>query len=193
MSEYRFYVNDDDGTIFRGRAYRVDDPDVWSYYWDGFGPAAFYDEGFRGLRLEDGTDKDAGERVINAWHNAKGEDRGAALKRVAERVSAEWGNPHPDRADFIEVSLDWGMSLFVLVFDATDEDWVRAYRREIEAVWHGDIYRIEVEEYVRGGGLVADQWLPADDICAEFYGEEQRDAGFENAFPLTEFPAELTI
>lgn len=192
MSEYRFYVNND-GVIFRGRAYRVDDPDAWSYYWDGFGPAAFYDEGFRGLRLVDGTDKDEGERAINAWHNAKGEDRDAALKRVAERISTEWGTAHPDRADFIEVSLDRGTSLFVLVFDATDEDWLRSYRREIEAVWHGDVYRIEVEEYVRGGRLVADQWLLADDICEEFYGEEQRDAGFEKAFPLTEFPAELTI
>lgn len=192
MSEYRF-ATDGGGTIFRGRTYRVDDPDVWSYYWDGCGPAAFYDEGFRGLHLVDGTDKDAGERVINAWHNAKREDRGAALKRVAERVSAEWGNEHPDRADFIEVSLDRGTSLFFLVFDATDEDWLRSYRREIEAVWHGDVYRIEVEEYVRGGGLVADQWLPADDICDEFYGTEQRDAGFERRFPLTEFPAELTI
>ena len=191
MNEYRFHVADD-GTIFRGRAYRVDDPDVWSYYWDCDQMVAFYDEGFRGLRLVDGTDEVAGERAMRAASQTK-EDRDAALKRVAERVSAEWSNEHPDRADFIEVSLDRGMSLFVLVFDATDEDWVRSYRREIEAVWHGDIYRIEVEEYVRGGGLVADQWLPADDICAEFYGEEQRDAGFENAFPLTEFPAELTI
>ena len=177
---WRFWVNDNDGTIMRGRLYQLpdDDGDQWRWYWDGDGMVAFIDGGYR-----DGTyavtENDDTERAITAYRYS-GSD---ALDKLAPRLA---DNPE---ARFIKVSLDRGSDLYALAWGGDPEgEW----RDEIEAVYHGDVWRIEVEENV---SLLPGEyeWHPADDVPEEAYGEDKAQAWFEKEFPLAEFPAHLLV
>lgn len=190
MSEWRYSRDKSTGTIMRGRLYRTDDPDAWQHYTDSDGVVAFYDEGWRGMRVVEGADKEASGRALVACFAMRYDPN--ALKKVAVRLARAWDWPEPEQADFIEVNLDWGISVFWLT-SLHDEDDVRNLRREIESVWHGDIYRMGCEKYVQDHGLVPDQWLHADDVYDEWYGEENAIAAHEKEFPLAEFPAEALI
>ena len=182
---WRFHVNEHDGTITRGRKYQLPDDggDQWNWYWEGDMMVAFYDEGYPGIRGVHG-DEDT-HRAIMAYKNATNydSDPDAALKRLAVRLT---GNAD---ADFIVVGLDRGTDLYALSWDGDpDHEW----RDEIEALWNGDVWRIEVEENVC---LLPGEyeWHPADDIYDEWYGEDKAQAAFEREFPLAEFPAERLI
>lgn len=176
------YATDAEGTITRGRIYRLDSPDEWIHYWDGVSSPAFYDEGFRGRRVVDGLDPVAdadAERAIVAL--AKGGHE--ALDTLAVRLT---GN---DEACFVTVALDRGIDLYALSWDS-DPD--RSWRDEIEAVYNGDVWRIEVEEYmphVTEHGA----WINADDVWDQYYGEANAEAALVEVFPETEFPAERLI
>jgi len=190
MNDWRYStVTDVNGhtIITRGRMYNVGNSDSWGYYWDGTDIVAFYDEGFRGLRSADWCDEEDGRRATVAYSTEQDNLPGSegAMKRLAVRLTE-----NPD-ADFIHVSLDRGTDFYVLSWDGDPSgDW----RREIEAVWNGDIYRCEVEEY-RDYALpdTENNWIPADDVCEEWYGEDNADAVLVEMFPETEFPAEHMI
>lgn len=171
-------------TITRGRPYNVGDSDTWTFYWDGMTDSvAFYDEGYRGLRVADWCDPDEGKRATIA-HSA---DRDfmcetGALKRVAQRIT---GNLD---ADFICVGLDRGIDLYVLTETGDPSgDW----RREIENVNNGEVYRMETEEYTDLWGPSG--WQQADDWCEEWYGSDSAEKDWHEAYPLTEFPAEVMV
>ncbi len=184
-STYRFDV-EPDGTITRGRVYRLPtdwSSDAWSHYWEGDSQVAFYDEGFRGRRVVDGCNEDDAARAIAAltWGGHE------ALDRLAVRLIGS------DDACFTAVDLDRGTTLYALSWGGTD---TAAWRDEIEAVWNGDIYRIEVEEYhpyMGGDGPLEGRWLPADEYPDEMFGEDKAQAEFEKVFPLDSFPAERLV
>lgn len=173
-------------TITRGRPYRLDFGDEWSSYWDDTDIVAFYDEGFRGLRVADWCDEEDGKRATVAYSamNDHMTDDGA-LKRLAVRLT---GTAHlrDNTPDFIRVGLDRGMDFYVLSWDGDPSgDW----RREIEAVNNGEVYRMECERFV-GPGL---GWLTDDDdFCSAWYGDTYQ-SDWHAAYPLTEFPAEALI
>lgn len=190
MSEYRFSTVTSPGngeiTIYRGKVYRLPDEwttDSWSHYWDGMDTVAFYDEGYRGRRVVDGIEpvEDA-ERAITALDKGGPE----ALDRLAARLHPEPVGTYSVQdwaPGYFTVPLDRGMDLYVMSWHGDTADW----RDEIEAVWNGDIWRIETEEFD------GEQWHPADDVCEEYYGEDKAMQGFHKEFPLTEFPAEVLV
>ena len=180
-SEWRFFVNENDGTIYRGRLYRLPDDsgDTWRDYWDGDLMVAFIDGGYR-----DGTyavtENDGTEQAITAYRWS-GEE---ALQRLAPRLA-----DNPD-AVFIHVGLDRGMDCYALCWSGENAaEWCD----EIEAVWHGDIWRIETEEYAPGMGVDGSDWVPSDDVPDEAYGEDKAAAWFAKEFPLDAFPAERLV
>lgn len=192
--EWRFSVNEHDGTITRGRAYRLPEDwttDAWSNYWDGDGQIAFtvdYHYGGRHVILvTEGNDmNDLGERLIEGRNRML--DRGgwpdSYLDRAARLITGE------PESRFIHVGLDRGTDLYALSWDGdSDNTW----RDEIEAVWNCDIWRIECEEYAPGMGTGGSDWTPADEYPEEFYGEDKARAGWEKAFDLAEFPTENTV
>ncbi len=191
---WRFVVIEHPGngerTILRGRLYQLPSDwtcDSWRDYWDGDGMVAFIED--RGCTAV--TENEETERAITAYRYS-GPD---ALDRLAPRLI----EPHNPESRFIHVGLDRGTDLYALSWDGDPEgEW----RDEIDAVYHGDIWRIEVEEYQPGMGYVvpgstADQsgdWVPSDDVCAEWYGEDKARAAFETReFPLAAFPAEMFV
>lgn len=189
MSDYRFMLNAD-GTITRGKLYRLPSEwtsDSWSNYWDGNETAAFVVN--YGSRLDidivEGTNSERGMRAAEAFRAERGNMLGSyrALDRLAKRLT---GNRD---AAFICVGLDRGTDLYALTYDG-DPD--RSFCDEIEAVWNGDIWRIECEEFAPGVGWIND-WMPSDEYPEEFYGEDKATAEFERVFNLAEFPAEQFV
>ncbi len=184
MSDYRYMTNND-GTITRGRLYRLPSDwtsDAWSNYWDGNGMVGFYEEYARGQRtLHDDADND---RALAAYQSAKNYDTDpdVALRSVARRITGQWD------ADFICVGLDRGMDFYVLSWGGANDEW----RREIEAVSEGDIYRIECEVYLPYVGEHG-CWLSEDEYPEEFYGEDKASAEFTRVFDMAEFPAERFV
>lgn len=189
MSEYRFSTvtspGNDQTTIYRGRLYRLPSEwttDRWSDYWDGMDTVAFYDEGYRGRRVVDGIEpvEDA-ERAIAALTHGGPE----ALDTFAARLYPRpVGYSEQDWAPgYFTVPLDRGCDLYVLSWHGDTDEW----RDEIEAVWHGNIWRIETEVFD------GTEWHPADEVCDEYYGEDKAQAGFEKEFPLDAFPAEVLV
>lgn len=190
--EWRFHVADD-GTITRGRKYQCPDDggDSWRWYWGSDTLVAFIDGGYRyGVyAMTEGEDT---ERAMAAYRAEKTGKCGAegALDRLAERLTGQAD------ARFIAVSLDRDTDLYALSWDGDPE---HEWRDEIEAVYNGDVWRIEVEGYTDvshwGWGTFHEEWewQPTDDICEEFYGEDKADEGWQREFPLAEFPAERLI
>jgi hypothetical protein len=187
MSEYRFSTvttpANGEVTIYRGKPFRLPSEwtsDEWTHYWDGDHAVGFYEEGFRGQRTL--SDNEDSERALAAYTEARrhGRDEHEALDTLAVRLT---GN---DESRFICVGLDRGRDLYVLAWGG-DSDGV--YAREIEALNEGNIWRIETEVY----NTFTQSWPPADDVCEQFYGEDQMKRGFEREFPLAEFPTELFV
>lgn len=195
MTEYRYTVDDHDGTITRGRVYCLrdtgcDTSDTWQWYWDGDGIVAFT-EGWHVGRPEYHDQTGGGDdtdRVIEAIkaHREYGDDEPFIdmLNRpggLAFRLTGNWG------ARFITVNLDRAYDLYALSWDGDpDHEW----RDEIEALHAGEIYRMETAAF---NPAWPDNWEPQDDWCEEWYGQDKADAALERAFPLSEFPAELLV
>lgn len=183
MTEYRFHVSEH-GTITRGEVYRLSDwetGDTWRHYWDSDQMVAVYDS----RDYHSATEGEWTERAEHVMKMAKDYDQDvdAAMNRLAVRLL---DNPE---AKFIHVNVDRGVTLYALSWDG-DPD--RTWAEEIDAVNNGEVYRIRTEEYTPGGWFGGD-WTPADEVCEEFYGEDQAEAGFAREFPLTEFPAEMLV
>jgi hypothetical protein len=185
---WQFHVSAD-GTITRGRKYQLPDDggDSWRWYWDGDQMVAFIDgycrDGTYAVTQNEDTD-----RALVVYRVEKAGERGAegGLKRLAVRITGQAD------ADFICVGLDRGTDLYALSWDGdTDHEW----RDEIEAVYNGDVWRIETERFEPRYTEYGDEacWVPDDDICGEWYGEDKAEAAFVREFPLDEFPAELLI
>lgn len=191
-TDYRYLMDENTGTIYRGTLRRIGDDcgEGWRNYFDGDQMVAFCD-GYARSGLYAVTENDDTTCAMAAYRES-GKDEGA-LKKVAERITREWGHPTPADADFVRVGLDRGLDVFVLMWDATDEDTVRDYRDEIEAVWYGDVYRIEVEQYDPGMGMGGGDWSYADEVPEEWYGMRSGTDAVEREFPLSEFPAELLV
>lgn len=191
VTDYRYLVHE--GTIYRARSYRLPDHwthDAWRDYWDGGDHIAFYDEGFRGIRaLEDNEDT---QKAIEAYKaDRTGGWYDGALNRFAQQYTGR------EDARFIVVHLDRGLDFYVLSWDGDPEN---TWRDEIEAVWNGDIWRMEVERYeectlnyLRLCPQTHVLWLPEEEPCEEWYGEDNATAALEKEYPLNEFPAELVI
>jgi hypothetical protein len=185
---WRFCVIEDEHlpvpTITRGRVYRLPSDwttDSWRHYWDGGSMVAFIDGGYRdGTYAIDGTDPEQTERAVTAYRYS-GEE---ALQRLAPRLT---GNAD---SVFVVVGLDRGVDCYALAWSGENAN---EWRDEIEAVWHGDIWRIEVEEYAPGRGPGGSDWVSADEVPEEYYGESKAEAGFKREFPLDSFPAELLV
>lgn len=186
MSEYRFSIStapNGDVTIYRGRLYHLPSDwtaDSWSNYWDGDQMVAIYDS----LDYYSPTAKsnrEETERALTAFRYS-GED---GLARVARRLATEWGASTSTTPAFIPVGLDRGVTLYALAWGGDpDGTWAE----EIEAVYHGDIWRAEVQEYVPGATFDEGTWIESDNFD-EWYGEDVAQAGFEKAYELDEFPA----
>lgn len=175
---WRYHVADD-GTITRGRAYRLPSDwttDSWRHYWDGDGQVCFIDGGYRHgtYAVTDGEDT---ERAITAFRHSTGE----GLSRLARRLA-----PDAENAAFIHIGLDRGTDCYALSWDGDPDG---AWRDEIEAVYHGDIWRIEVQEY----DTFTERWYTADEVPEEYYGEAQAEPAFEREFPLAEVPEALLV
>jgi hypothetical protein len=185
MSEYRFMVDENTGTIYRAKAYRLPEDwttDAWSNYFDG-DFVGFYVEYGRSPSTRVLHDDEDNHRAVSARTHAaiEGADVSVALKKVAQRITGQWD------ADFIHVGLDRGTDFYVMTWGPSP-DWAR----EIEAVNEGDIWRIEIEELLLNCGC-EQHWVPADEYPEEFYGEDKATAAFASLFPLTEFPADLLV
>jgi hypothetical protein len=187
MSEYRFSITttpaNGEVTLHRGKPFRLPSEwttDSWNNYWDGDHAVGFYEEYARGRRPL--GDSDDSERAMSAYTSAKnhGRDEHEALDTLAVRLT---GN---EEARFIVVGLDRGADLYVLAWSGDPDN---TYRDEIEALNLGDIWRIETEVYDPFTGT----WSPDDDVCEEYYGEDQMEKGFHKEFPLTEFPSEMFV
>lgn len=181
---WRFDVSERDGTITRGRKYRMPDDyagDNWRNYWDGDYMVAVYDS----TDYYSPTTGDDTERVEHAMRMALeyGQDIGAMLARLARRIEGNW------RAGFASVGIERGVTLYALMWDASDPEHVRAWADEIEAVYHGDVWRIEVERWDAG----LESWQPEDEVCEEWYGETLAQEGFEKEFPLADVPDALLV
>lgn len=181
-NRYRFAV-EDDGSIYRARLINADHPDAWQFYWDVDGVVAFYDEHSRGVRPMDAADPEETERAITAYRYSQTD----GLSRLASRITGE------DASEFIVVHLDRDTDLWVLSWDGDPKgEW----RDEIEAVYHGEIYRVEVEKFTPGVGWPVSgepsDWTH-DDLMEEWYGESVAEREFSAAYPLTEFPAERIV
>lgn len=192
MSKDWRYAVDSDGIITRGRMYRLSDTgcdtsDEWRWYWESDGMVGFYEEYARGRTPL--NDSDECKRAISAYQHARneGDDTDVALRKVARRITGEWS------ADFVCVGLDRGMDFYALSWGGDPEG---VWRDEIEAVYHGDIYRCEVEEYTLRF-VTPDgedwEWVTSDDVYDQWYGEDKADAAHEEMFSLAEFPAELLV
>lgn len=202
--EWRFSVDENTGTITRGRLYQCGTSDDWAHYWDGSDTLAFYDEGYRGVRAIDGLDADDEwlARAIYAHDAVQGDQSGAsasttghrlwrrydALDRVAVRYT---GNLD---ARFLSVPLDRGTVFYMMLWSGGDDaDLCREVRDEVNAVWNNDIWRIEVEEYAPGLGYEGGDWVSADDVSEQWYGEDKGREAWGQHFPLDEFPADLLV
>lgn len=180
---WRFDVSAD-GTITRGRKYRLPEDysgDNWRNYWDGDWKVAVYADTRTYTAPTDGEDTD---RTLNAMQMALEFDQDVhdALARLAPRIAHSWDFPQPWTAQFISVDLDRGTTLYALSWDGDPEG---AWRNEIEAVFHGDVWRIETEEWD------GEAWQPGDDVYEEWYGEDSAQEGFEREFPLANAPESL--
>lgn len=180
------YLVSADGTILRGRPYRLGDlyGDLWRNYWDGDFTTAFtiYWRGAAGPMLDTLTEQENGdgERAMQTWRLAReyDQDVDAALTRLARRLTGNYSSR------FVSVSLEYDYDLYALSWDGDpDHTW----RDEIETVNCGDVYRMEVERYDGTG------WSHDDDMCDEWYGADNARIAHEREFDLTEFPAELLI
>lgn len=180
-STYRFDI-DKQGTITRGRAYRLPSDwttDEWRHYWDGDLMVAVYDS----THYSSPTTGSATERVEYAMAMCREYDQDIddMLTRLARRIEGNW------YAGFVPVPIEQGVTLYALMWDASDEKVTREWVDEIEAVYHGEIYRIEVEQWD------GDTWQPAEEVYETYYGEAQIEKGFAKEFPLTEVPDSLLV
>ena len=187
MSEYRFCTVTSPGngevTIYRGKVYRLPSDwtsDSWRHYFDGDTFVGFTVH-WRGTpNLTPLNDSDDCERAVAAYQSARnhGADEHEALDRLAVRLT------ETEDSRFISVGLDRDYDVYVLSYDGDPNN---EHRDEIEAVYHGDIWRIETEVFD------GTDWHPYDDVCDEYYGEDKARAGFEREFPLDAFPAEVLV
>lgn len=192
MSDYRFFINEHDGngtpTIYRSSLYRAGHDDTWSFYWDGYQMCAVYDDDGYSSPTRD-SNPEWTKRVEHAikMHHEYGlsgdrsEDVSAMLTRLAARLFGHTSFA----ARFIPVNLDRGVTLYALSWDGDPEG---TWRDEIEAVYHGDVWRMRVEEYMGDG-----HWREADDYADEWYGEHMAEAAHMDDYPLDEFPAHLVL
>lgn len=188
MSEYRFSTVTSPGngetTIYRGKVYRLPSEwttDSWSHYFDGDTFVGFTVHYWRGTPdvtpLVENDDNERAMAAYLAMHKGRpGSDE--ALDRLAVRLTGT------EEARFISVGLDRDYDAYVLSYDG---DPSNEFRNEIEALYYGDIWRIEVEEFD------GTDWHPYDDVCEEYYGEDKAREGFEKEFPLDAFPAEVLV
>lgn len=184
-NEYRFFVNEHDGngtpTIYRAELSKQydDGGDAWQFYWYWDQMVAVYDDPSQYTSPTSGEWTDRAEQVIERCREYD-QDVDAALNRLAIRL---FDHEAPN-AQFIAVHIERGTSLYALSWDGDpDHTW----RNEIEAVYHGDVWRVEAEEWDGEG------WGHADFDGNEWYGESVARAAFQKEYPLTEFPAHLTI
>lgn len=184
------YAVDTEGTITRGRIYNTDDWDAWRNYWDGDEVVAFTDRYYRGIAPLDASDEDTA-RAMKAHIAEKNGERGSegALDRVAQRIAKRFTGLTFSSARFICVDLDYAEDFFVLSFDGDPNG---TFRREIEAVWNGEIYREECEIFDTSMPE-GQRWQSVDDPCEEWYGEANAEEALSKMFPLEEFPAERLV
>lgn len=176
-----------DGTVTRGRAYNIGDSDSWRNYWDGDGMVGFtvhYRPG--GPDIEMLAEDDDNHRAVAAWRAERNGERNSegSLDRLAPRLTDS------EDSTFICVSLEPALDFYVLAWGG-DADG--AWRDEIENVWHGEVYRFEVQEYVLLATKGWECWSPADDPCVESYGEDAAMVELRKMFPLNYFPAEVLV
>lgn len=177
---YRYRVTDD-GSVYRGQIMSASHDELWSYYWDGDQMIAFIVDWYYGNRhvnlVTRGNDvTDVGQRVIDAFER----NGSAVLDRMAKVITGE-----PD-SRFVLVNLDRGQDMYVLCWG---DDADNALRDEVEAIYNGEVYRIEEDKWV-GGACV---WREYDYTGDEHYGMRNAEAAFESEFPLAEFPAEMFV
>lgn len=192
MTEYRFFINEHDGngtpTILRSKPYRLGYGDEWDAYWDGSEMVAVYDSRNYNSPTRSSNPEwtERAERVIESARQYS-MDVDKALTTLARRLfgyNEQTGEPHAPDACFIPVGLDRGVTLYCLSW-AGDPD--HTYRDEVEACYHGDVWRVEVEEWTGDG------WRQSDDVCDQWYGEDKALAAWERDFPLDAFPAEAVL
>lgn len=181
---WRFDVSPHDGTITRGRKYRLPDDysgDNWRHYWDGDCMVAVYDS----TNYHSPTTGDATERVEYAIRMCReyDQDIDAMLARLARRIEGNWP------AGFASVGVERGVTLYALMWDASDPEHVKAWADEIECVYYGDVWRIEVERWDAG----LESWQPEDEVYEEWYGETLAQEGFEKEFPMADAPDALLV
>jgi hypothetical protein len=180
---WRFDVSPLDGTITRGRKYRLPEDysgDMWRNYWDGDQMVAVFDNGYvTGPTYNDDTTRTRNAMLMAARYD---QDVDAMLARLAPRIALGWGHPTPWEASFIAVGIDRGVTLYALSWAG---DLENTWRDEIEAVNCGDVWRIETEEW---DGTA---WMPGEEVCAEWYGEDSAQRGFEREFPMADAPESL--
>jgi hypothetical protein len=192
---WRFWVNETTGEIFRSRIYQVPDDggDRWRWYWEGDFTVAFIDNFGPGyLPLTDGEDT---QRAIYAADAIKGDQSGAMPSTVAHRLWSQYDAL--DRvavrlegsldARFVTVPLDRGSLLYLLTYDG---DPNRSFRDEVEALYNGDVWDMEVEAYDEGW---PGNWRPEDGPAEVYYGETYARETWEAEYPLAEFPAERLV
>lgn len=183
------YMGEPVTVVTRGRAYRLPGDwtaDSWRDYWDGDGTVCVIN-GYSRDGWYASTEGAWTERALHAIQMCRefDQDVDAMLTRLARRLTGNWASK------FIVVGLDRGLDAYVLHYGVEGEHSQR-WRDEIEAAYHGDIWRIEVQEYQHDHwGPGKPTWTEVDDVCDEWYGEGVAAAAFEAEFPLTEFPAEL--
>lgn len=181
---WRFDVRPD-GTIQRGRKYRLPEDytmDNWTGYWDGDQMVAVYDS----RDYHSPTEGDDTERVEYAMRMCRefDQDIDEMLARLAPRIMLDWGHPTPWESRFIAVGVERGVTLYALSWGGDPEgEW----RDEVDAVYHGDVWRIEVECWD------GDTWQPDEEVYAEWYGEDSAQRGFEAEFPLADVPDAVLV
>lgn len=191
MSNYRYAV-DADGTITRGEIVRIGDSDTWRNYWDADGMVGFtvtY-RGSAGLEFSMLAEDSDNERAVAAWNSERTGERGSegALDRLAVRIG-QGGTEDMAASCFMTISLERDMDLVVLSWSGDNSEW----RNEIEAVWHGEVYRIVADKQISTVNGYDPLWLEDESDCEWYYGEDKADEELVKQFPLDEYPAEVLV
>jgi len=190
MSKYRYAI-DADGTITRGEIVRIGDTESWRDYWDGDGMVGFTITYRNGSPTLDMLAEDSdNERAVAAWQSERSGTRGSdgALDRLAVRLGTS-GNEEIPASCFMQINLDRDIDLIVHSFSGDNREW----RDEIEAVWHGEVYRIVADKQIGTVNGYDPLWLEDESDCTEYYGEDNAADELARQFPLDEYPAEVVV
>lgn len=210
MSEFdwRYWINDTDGTIFRGRPYQLSDYDHWHDGETATCYVGFYTGIYRNKPhiLSDSRwyeYAEDSERLMAAHKAALDYPQpgdGGSTSPDQSPITRWWGDDPVTRAarrmglaGVVTVN-PWGDEYTIGYWakdGATPEELDEARRdtrNAVEAYMTGDVWRIECEEYNRETG----EWEMSDDMCEEWIGADI-EAEFEREFPLSEFPSETLI